>query len=367
MDSRWQKVVPVAGLVVLALAWGRQLSVVILVLVALLLGGAVLAAVHHAEVIAHRIGEPYGSLLLAVAVTVIEVALIVTLMVSGGEQTASLARDTVFAAVMITCNGVVGLSLLTASRRHGLAVFNAEGAGAALATVATLTTLTLVLPTFTTSEPGPQFSAGQLAFAAVASLALYVLFVLTQTVQHRHFFLPVAVEGGDDEANSPESLEATSQAEPATNRATLTSLALLVAALVTVVGLAKVESPAIEDAVAKAGLPHAVVGVVIALLILLPETLAAVRAAARNHTQVALNLAYGSAMASIGLTIPVIAIAMIWLDGPLVLGLGETQLVLFAVTVVVGVLTVVPGRATRLQAAVHLAILAAFLFLAANP
>src|SRR4051794_41366 len=191
----WTTAVPILALVVLALSWGRHLPLVFVVVVAVVLIGAVLAAVHHAEVVAHRVGEPYGSLVLAVAVTIIEVALIVTLMVSGGDETASLARDTVFAAVMITCNGILGLSLLLGAVRHHVVVFNAEGTGAALATVTTLAVLSLVLPTFTQAESGPQFSASQLAFAAVASLVLYGAFVLTQTVRHRHFFLPVASDG----------------------------------------------------------------------------------------------------------------------------------------------------------------------------
>lgn len=355
----WTTVLPVAALVVLGATWGRELALAVAVVVALVLAGAVLAAVHHAEVVAHRVGEPFGSLVLAVAVTVIEVALIVTLMVSGGPETATLARDTVFAAVMITCNGIVGLSLLLGAIRHGLAVFNAEGSGAALATVATVATLGLVLPTFTTSRPGPEFSPTQLAFAAVASLVLYAAFVLNQTVRHRDFFLPVPTLGTDD---SPEE-----HAAPPTSRAALTSLVLLLIALVAVVGLAKVESPAIEAGVAAAGFPPSFVGVVIALLVLLPETIAASRAALRNRLQISLNLAFGSALASIGLTIPTIAIASIWLEGPLLLGLGSTQMVLLALTVVVAALTVVPGRATRLQGAVHLVLLAAFLFLAVNP
>ncbi len=357
-SGRWSwvpVVAPVVGLVVLIAVWGRTAPVAVAV-AAIALAGAVLAAVHHAEVIAHRVGEPFGSLTLAVAVTIIEVGLILTLMSGGGESTSGLARDTVFAAVMITCNGILGLSLLTAARRHGIALFNAEGSGAALATVATLTTLTLVLPTFTTSVPGPEFNAVQLTFAAIASAVIYLVFVVTQTVRHRDFFLPVEVDEDGGE-----------HAEPPSGRAALSSLALLLLSLVVVVGLAKVESPFVEDAVRSAGLPQAVVGVVIALLVLLPESLAAYRAARRNRTQVAVNLAFGSAMASIGLTIPAIAIASFWIDGHLLLGLGPTQLVLFALTVVVGALTVVPGRATRLQGAVHLTILAAFLVLAASP
>ena len=326
-----------------------------------LLIGAVLAAVHHAEVVAHRVGEPFGSLVLAVAVTVIEVALIVTLMLSGGEGTSTLARDTVFAAVMITVNGIVGLSLLIGALRHHLAVFNAEGTGAALATVITLAGLTLLLPRFTTAEPGPEFSASQLAFAAVASLTLYALFVFTQTVRHRDFFLPV--ENGE----GPVDEDGDGHADPPSDRAARTSLGLLVVSLVAVVGLAKVESGTIEDLVSAAGLPHAFVGVVIALLVLLPESIAAARAAARDKVQVSLNLAYGSAMASIGLTIPTLAVASIWLDGPLDLGLEPMQIVLLSLSAVVGVLTVVPGRAKPLQGAVHLALFSAFVFLAIQP
>ena len=357
IDRRWNTALPPFALVVLLLAWGRDLPSAVLGAVAVVLVGAVLAAVHHAEVVAHRVGEPFGSLLLAVAVTVIEVALIVTLIVSGGPETASLARDTVFAALMITCNGILGLSLLVTARRQGLAVFNAEGTGAALATVATLATLSLVLPTFTTSRPGPEFSPAQLAFAATASLALYASFVVTQTVRHRDFFLPVLQGSTTCEVH----------AVAPTAGATLMSAGLLVFALVAVVGLAKVLSPAIESGVAAVRFPASFVGVVIALLVLLPETLAAVRAARRGLVQTSLNLALGSAMASIGLTIPVIAVASIWLDGPLVLGLEPTQMVLLALTIVVGVLTVVPGRATRLQGSTHLVLLAAFLFLAVSP
>jgi Ca2+:H+ antiporter len=315
--------------------------------------------VHHAEVVAHRVGEPFGSLILAVAVTIIEVGLILSITASGGPQTATLARDTVFAAVMITCNGILGICLLAGSLRHGLVVFNKEGTGGALATVATLATVCLVLPTFTTSHPGPEFSTSQLTFAAVASLMLYVLFVLTQTRRHREFFLPIDKHG--------ELLEDDEGHHPPPGSSWRLSVGLLLVSLVAVVGLAKVLSPAIGSAVSAVGLPPSFVGVVIAILVLAPETLAAVNAARRNRVQISLNLALGSAMASIGLTIPALAVATIWLDGPLLLGLGPTQMVLLAITVIVGMLTVVPGRATRLQGGVHLVLLAAYIFLAANP
>lgn len=360
--TNWTTVVPIVAAVVLAATWGRHPPDWVLAIVALALIGAVLAAVQHAEVVAHRVGEPFGSLLLAVAVTVIEVALIVTLMVSGGKDTSSLARDTVFAAVMISVNGIVGLVLLVSALKHHLAVFNPEGTGAALATVITLASVCLVLPTFTVTTPGPEFTSGQLAFAAIASLALYALFVFTQTVRHRDFFLPVDKDGvtlNDEDQDG--------HADPPSDRTALASLGLLLISLVAVVGLAKVESPAIEDAVAAAGFPHAFVGVVIALLVLLPESIAAVRAAAREEVQTGLNLALGSAMASIGLTIPTIAVASIWLDGPLALGLHPMQIVLLMTTVVVAVLTVVPGRAKPLQGGVHLVLLAAFVFLSISP
>ncbi|WP_327404890.1 ionic transporter y4hA [Streptomyces sp. NBC_01288] len=360
LTNRWTTLVPVLAAVLLIFTWGRKdLPVVVVALVTLVLAGAVLAAVHHAEVIAHRVGEPFGSLVLAVAVTIIEVALIVTLMADGGDKSSTLARDTVFAAVMITCNGIVGLVLIVASLRHGTAVFNPEGTGAALATVATLATLSLVLPTFTTSKPGPEFSGAQLTFAALSSLALYGLFVATQTVRHRDYFLPVSHQG--------ETITKDLHADAPSASTALISLGLLGLALIGVVGLAKGVSPTIESGVEAAGLHHAVVGVIIALLVLLPETIAALRSARRDRVQTSLNLALGSAMASIGLTIPAVALASIWLSGPLVLGLGSTHMVLLALTIVVSSLTVVPGRATPLQGGVHLVLFAAYLELAINP
>jgi Ca2+:H+ antiporter len=359
--NRWSTIVPPVSLIVLGIGWVTHPEGPVGVLVvAVFLVAAVLAAVHHAEVVAHRVGDPLGSLVLAVAVTVIEVALIVTLMVGGSEDASTLARDTVFAAVMLTMNGIVGLSLVVGALKHHLAVFNPEGTGSALATVVTLAGLTLVLPTFTVSDPGPEFTPGQLAFAAVASLAVYLAFVFTQTVRHRDFFLPpdTGRAGPADDAE---------HADPPADRQALLSLALLGVALVDVVGLAKVESHPLENAVDAVGLPHAFVGVVIATLVLLPEGISAVRAAARDRVQVSLNLAYGSAMASIGLTIPVLALAKIWLDGPLSLGLGSTQLVLLFLSAIVGVLTVVPGRSKPLQGVLHLVLLATFVAVSIQP
>ncbi|GAA1715139.1 calcium:proton antiporter [Kribbella sp. NPDC056951] len=354
---RWSLAVPPLAFVVLVLSWGRDLGAILLILVCAGLGAAVIAAVHHAEVVAHRVGEPFGTLILALAVTIIEVALIVTLMASGGDKAASLARDTVFAAVMITCNGILGIALVVGSLRHHVQEFRVHASSGALAVMTALVTLSLVLPTFTTSASGPRFSGPQLAFAGVVSLVMYGVFVFVQTVRHRDYFLPVksSDDTDDDHAAAP------------SGKVALISLGLLFVCLVAVVGLAKTVSPKLESAVESAGAPLAVVGVVIALLVLLPETVAATRAALRNRLQTSVNLALGSALASIGLTIPAIGIASIWLDGPLVLGLGGKEIVLFALTVAVSTITLATGKATLLQGAVHLMVFSAFLFLAVSP
>jgi len=316
---------------------------------------AVLVSVFHAEVIAHRIGEPFGTLVLALAVTVIEVSLIVSIMLSGGGAPSELARDTVFATVMIICNGVVGLCLLAGALRHRIITFRVEGTGSALSVLTALTTLTLVLPKFTTTTSGPTYSPSQLAFAGLMSLILYGVFVFVQTVRHREFFLPVDT-GNDDEHVA---ITGTSGA--------LLSFAMLVVALLAVVGLAKQLSPVIQRSVEAAAAPAAVVGIAIALLVLLPETWAALRAALRNRMQTSLNLALGSALATIGLTIPCVAIVSIYLDLHLVLGLPSKEIVLLFLTLLASVITLAGGRATVLQGAVHLVIFAAFLFLAVIP
>src|SRR5262245_27543097 len=218
----WTLVVPGVALVGLAATWGHKPGNVVLALVAALLAGAVLASVHHAEVVAHRVGEPLGSLVLAVAVTIIEVGLIVALMASGGSETDTLARDTVFAAAMITCNGVVGLCLVVATLKRRIATFNAEGTATAFATVITLATLCLVLPTFTTSSPGPTFSETLLAFAGIASVVTYALFVFVQNVRHRDFFVPPDIERGDEDVH----------AAPPSDRTAFVSLAVLLVSLV---------------------------------------------------------------------------------------------------------------------------------------
>ena len=316
--------------------------------------GTVSAAVYHAEVIAHRVGEPFGTLILAVAVTIIEVALIAFVMI-GAEGKAGLARDTVFAAVMIVTNGIVGLCLLVGGLQHREQEFQLRGASAALAVLAALTTLTLILPNVTTSVAGPVFSRPQLEFAAVVSLLLYGSFVFVQTVRHRDYFLPVG-DGGEE-----------THAAPPSGMTALISTGLLFASLVAVVGLAKTLTPAVETVIERLRAPKSVVGVVIAALVLMPEALAALRAARANRLQTSLNLALGSALASIGLTIPAVAVLSIVLSQPLELGLNQRDEVLLALTLLVSVITLGTGRTTILQGIVHLVIFAAFLFLAFVP
>jgi len=319
--------------------------------------GAVLGAVHHAELIAHRVGEPFGTFLLAVAVTVIELGLIVTLMSSGGAGATSLARDTVFAAVMIILNGLVGICIMIGAVRHKEQVFQQTGVSASLATISALTVLTLVLPNFTVSEPGPVYAPSQLGFVAVISFLLYITFVAVQTVRHRDYFLPDKAVVADHEVH----------ATPPSNRETAISTFLLIACLGAVVLLAKALAPPIERAVEAAGAPIAIVGVIIAALVLLPESVAAVRAALANRLQTSLNLGLGSAMATIGLTIPAVAALSLTAGLPIALGLDLKSAVLLFLTLMVSTLTLGTGRTTVLQGAVHLVIFAVYLFTTVVP
>jgi Ca2+:H+ antiporter len=315
----------------------------------------VFAAVYHAEVVAHRIGEPFGTLVLALAVTAIETALIVSVMIAAPAENAALARDTVFAAVMIVCNGIVGACLLWGGARHHEQGFQVQGASAALAVLVALTSLALVLPNYAASELGPLYNTPQLVFAGLVSLVLYGSFVFIQTVRHRDYFLPV--QSDDQEAHEP----------PPGDRTAVLSAGLLLVSLVAIVGLAKILTPTVELGVARLGVPKAVVGIIIATLVLLPEGLAAVRAARSNRLQTSLNLALGSALATIGLTIPAVAAVSIALGEPLELGLGAKDQALLAVTLLLGVITLGTGRTTVLQGIVHLVVFAVFLFFAVVP
>ena len=352
----WSWLIPVLalGLLLLALAVGMGTYLVVLCGAALV--GSVLVAVHHAEVVAHCVGEPFGTLILALAVTAIEAALILSMMIAGGEDMAVLPRDAIYAAVMIICTGVIGLCDLLGGLAHHEQSFRVEGAGAGLAALIVMASLTLVLPVFTTTTPDGTYSNSQLVFVALTSATLWAIFIFVQTVRHRDYFIPET-----DAANIE------THAEPPTTREAWASFGLLLVSLVAVVGLAKKLSPTIEYAVDAANAPRTVVGIVIAGLVLLPETWAAVRAARADRLQSSMNLAIGSALACIGLTVPVVVLASIAFDLPLVLGLEPKDIALLAVTFLVSAVTLGTGRTYMMQGAVHLVLFAAFLFLAFVP
>ena len=329
-----------------------------IILMAVLLIAAVILAVHQAEVIAHKTGEPFGTLVLALCVTIIEVALIVSIMLSADEDGAVIARDAVFATVMIVMNGIIGISIFLGGLRHHVLSFRIEGSNSSLTVLIAMAVLTLVMPNFTTTTLGPTFSGSQLIFAGVMSLVLYVTYVFVQTIRHREYFL---------HQQGVESANAISHASPPSTVKTLVSGILLLISLISVILFAKALSPSIELAIDEMGAPRAVVGIAIALLVLLPEGVAATRAAINNQLQTSLNLSLGSALASIGLTIPAVALVSIVFDLPISLGIDALGMAFLGLTFLLSILTIAVGRATILQGAVHLVVFAAYLFLSLVP
>ncbi len=314
----------------------------------LLLISSVLAAVHHAEVVAHKVGEPFGTIILAIAITVLEVGLIVSLMVAGGKETSTLARDTVFAAVMLILNGILGACLLVGGIKFKEQFFARTSGNMALISLVAIVVMTLILPNYTTSELSPTFSKAQLIFFSVASLVIYSTFLMVQTVRHRNYFLPE----NDDEPH----------ADPPTNFISIMSLIFLLICLGVVVVMAKSLSPTIESVVHNLGAPQALVGVIIAAVVLLPEGMAAIKAARRNQFQTSLNLALGSAIASIGLTIPCVAVVSIIYEMPLLLGLDIKSMVLLALSLYTVMLSLSRGKTNILYGVVLLVNLFAYIF-----
>jgi Ca2+:H+ antiporter len=329
--------------------FGLVFAAVLLVI----LFGTVFAAVHHAEVIAHRIGEPFGTLLLTLSVTIIEVALIATIML-GDKDVPALARDTVFAVVMIVCNGLVGICIFIGGLRYREQDFQVTGANLYLSVLFVLATITLVLPNYTLTTPGPVYSAVQLAFVSVVTMLLYGVFLYTQTIRHRDYF----VGGMTDDAND---------GAPLSGRTLGLSFALLLVSLLAVVLLAKKFSLVVDAVIAMAGAPPALAGVLVALLILLPEGVAAVAAARNNDLQKSINLALGSSLATIGLTIPAVAAAAQALGKELVLGLNEQEMVLLLLTFMLSLLTFGTGRTNILFGLVHMVVFAVFVFMVFVP
>jgi len=330
-------------------AAGLVFAVVLLII----LFGTVFAAVHHAEVIAQKIGEPYGTLLLTLAVTIIEVALIATIML-GEKPVPTLARDTVFAVVMIVCNGLVGVCILIGGLRYREQDVQVTGSSLYLSVLSVLATITLIMPNYTLTTPGPSYSAAQLGFVSVVTVILYGVFLYTQTIRHRDYFINQSDDAGDD----------TTQAS---RRTLMLSLVLLLVSLVAVVLLAKKFSLVVDAGTALIGAPPAFAGVLVALLILLPESVAAIAAARKNDLQKSINLALGSSLATIGLTIPAVAVAAYALDKQLVLGLDAQAMVLLLLTFVLSMLTFGTGRTNILFGLVHMVVFAVFVFLVFVP
>jgi Ca2+:H+ antiporter len=319
----------------------------------LILFGTVFAAVHHAEVVAERIGEPFGTLLLTLSVTIIEVALIATIML-GEKAVTTLARDTVFAVVMIVCNGLVGVCILAGGLRYREQDIQVSGSSLYLSVLSVLATMTLIMPNFTLTTPGPVLSASQLGFDSVVTILLYGVFLYTQTVRHRDYFVAGAAAANHD-------------GPPPSNRTIVLSTGLLLISLLAVVLLAKKFSQVVDAAAALIGAPPAFAGILVALLILLPEGVAAIAAARRNDLQKSINLALGSSLATIGLTIPAVAVAAYELDMQLVLGLPPQEMVLLALTLLLSLMTLGSGRTNILFGLVHLVVFAVFIFLVFVP
>ena len=318
-----------------------------------ILFGTVFAAVHHAEVIAERIGEPFGTLLLTLAITIIEVALIATIML-GDKPVPALARDTVFAVVMIVCNGLVGICIFIGGLRYREQDFQVSGANLYLSVLFVLATMTLVMPNYTLTTPGPFYSAAQLGFVDVVTLLLYGVFLYTQTIRHRDYFIIQPAGTASETAQPP-------------NRMLAFSIALLLISLLAVALLAKKFSLVVDVTAALIGAPPAFAGVVVAALILLPEGDTAIAAARNNDLQKSINLALGSSLATIGLTIPAVGIAAYALDKELVLGLDYPSMVLLILTFFVSMLTFGTGRTNILFGLVHMVVFAIFVFMVFVP
>src|SRR6266567_1886622 len=318
-----------------------------------ILFGTVFAAVHHAEMIAERIGEPFGTLLLTLSVTIIEVALIATIML-GEKDVPTLARDTVFAVVMIVCNGLVGICIMAGGLRYREQDVQVSGSSVYLSVLIVLATITLILPNYTLTTPGPSYSAAQLGFVSVVTIILYGVFLYTQTIRHRDYFISDAAGAVDDGA-------------PMSNRMLALSIALLLVSLLAVVLLAKKFSLVVDVVTAKIGAPPAFAGVLVALLILLPEGVAAISAARKNDLQKSINLALGSSLATIGLTIPAVAVAAYALGKELELGLSPQGTVLLLLTFFLSMLTFGTGRTNVLFGLVHMVVFAVYVFMVFVP
>ncbi len=347
----WTLVTPAVALLIAIALYGASALPAALAMGAALLA-AVMAAVYHAEVLAARLGEPFGAVLLALAVTVIELGLIVSIML-GDRPEPTLVRDTIHAVVVLVLHGIAGLCIVTGAIRHREQEFSTKGAQAYLIVLLPMVAITLVLPNMTTSAPGPFYTSAQLAFVSVACFVLWLAFTFVQTVRHRDHFQPARQSGA-----------VTGRPPP---RVAAGALLMLLVALAAVVLLAKGVSPHLQAAVEAIGAPVALVGVIVAAIVLLPEALTALRAAREDQLQTSINLALGSGVASIGLTIPTVAVIAWWTGTPLELGVSAGGATLLALSFMMALITYGTGRTSLLSGVVHLILLATWLFLIIAP
>ncbi|WP_026904704.1 calcium:proton antiporter [Pedobacter glucosidilyticus] len=330
-------------------------SAITQMIASLLLILSVISAVHHSEIIAHKVGEPYGTIILAISITVIEVSIIISLMVSGGQEAVSLARDTVYSATMLILNGIVGLCLFIGGLKHHEQTFSKHSVTIALVSIISIIVFTLIIPTFTVSVQGSYYSTPQLLFASIVCIVIYVVFLMAQTSRHRNYFL---IQENENHTHTPVNIN---------KRIFILSLIFLIVSLGIVVLLAKTLSPTIERIVIHHNLPQSLVGVIIAGIILLPEGIAAIIAARKNKLQTSLNLSLGSALASIGLTIPSVAVVCLIYDMKIILGLDIKSIILLGLSVFITMLSLSSGRTNIVYGVVLLVNLFAFIFFIIYP
>lgn len=350
----WTTTVPILASVLYISGWLDN-NIPFQIVAGILLLLCVMSAVHHSEIIAHRVGEPYGTIILAISVTIIEVSIIVSLMATGGSEYASFARDTVYAAVMLILNGIVGLCLFIGGRKFHTQEFSPHSVKIALVSLVSIVAFTMILPTFTKSQAGPYYNKAQLLFEFFACIVIYVAFIAAQTVRHREYFITNVDQSSDKGTHT------------ISNQSLLISLVFLLISLTIVVLLAKSLSYPIEHALVAQGLPKSLVGIIIAAVILLPEGIAAVSAAKNNKLQTSLNLSLGSSIASIGLTIPAVSLISYIYDIPLVLGLDILPIILLVISIFTVMLSLIGGRSNAVYGVVLLVNFVAYIFLTINP
>jgi len=317
-----------------------------------------ICVVRHADCLAIKFGEPYGTLILTLSAIAIEVAMISTAMLHG-KNNPTLGRDAIFAVVMIALNGLVGLCLLMGGLRHREQHYNLQGVNSYLNVIMTLAVLGLVLPTFTTSTSGPTLSGLQGIFVAVTSVGLYAIFVLIQTMRHSQYFM--------ESTDVVVALTKSTHRHQLQVRSTGFHAAMLLLYLITVVSLSEKFGIPLDNCIEHFGMPQAFGGAIVASLVLAPEGIGAIEATLRNQLQRSVNILLGSVLATIGLTIPAVLTIGLITNRSIVLGVQGGNLPLLLLTLAVSVVTFTSGKTNVLQGCIHLLLFAIFVLLIFAP